>query len=1131
MDTASETRPDVKGRGAGRWWKLCGGAVGLFGTLLLSIAGVAVLAVGVLYLRLLQGPIVLPGLAQIAAERINAASGELRVSATDAVLSLGEGDLPSGLRFRNVEVRTSDGQRLVSAPRVAARFHLADLLHGRVQPVRIRLVEPELQITRAEDGRLRFGLEQGAGIALETGGASEARKDAVARIIEGLVGDAPPLPELAKLERIAIVRAKVDYDDRLGEGGWHIEDATLRLVRYDGGARATMEVEPKDNPSGAVLRIVADRPVGSGRTDLQIRFGRIEAADLARQSRQLGWLQLIGGTVEGEILATLDRDGDLSSLEGTFIAEDGTFSGFGEATPFDVAQLRFRVDPALERLLVDDLRLSAAAAEASLTGYADLVPGSNGGLDGLAGQFTIGALHIDLPELFADPLNFDGGRLTARWLLDAKRIDVVGGRLARGNLAFQVEGRARASAEGWVTDLRAEAEGMTVDDLIAFWPLASATNARSWIDEHIPVGRVDRLTAQMRLGRGDPLLALDFDFSGLRTEYVTGMSPIEQARGTGHVTFNDLFLEVDAGDVTPQPGQLIEIGGSSMVISGFWGDVTPADIALEARGSAAAVLALIDQPPLRLISKLGRDLDAAAGAVSVTADLVVPLLKDLDVEDVAVAAHAVLSDIAMPFALDPGRSVDLSAERLELAADSEGLRLSGDAQVDGAPLAIDWRESYGAGQDGRVLTLSGAATPALLAAVGASDLPMEGAPQIELLLRQSGDGPLGFTLEADLKPVRLEIAALGWTKLQGVPARLHADGTQGDGLEIETLRLDSPALDVGGSVSLAGDGSLRRADLEQVRMAGLGSFAATAGPAADGVLEVRLTGSRLDISDRIADAGGSGQDAAEPVRLSFDLAELRLSEKIALAPAQGRIAQAADGGLAGRIEGRIDSRAPVVIDLDIPGAGAGEVTVTSPNAGEALHAAGLYSGARGGTLKVDVQTGTPETPGLKGRAQIEDVVVHSQSTFSEVLRDGGLSDAEAKVSSGGLRFGEILVPFALEDDLLTLTDAIAVSPLLAVKLNGTVNEKTDQVDLTGVLSPAYVLTGALNEVPLIGEILGGRGEGILAMTFRVRGDVANPRFSVNPLSVLAPGVLRRVFTEPSQEVSDDFRERITRQGR
>jgi hypothetical protein len=102
-----------------------------------------------------------------------------------------------------------------------------------------------------------------------------------------------------------------------------------------------------------------------------------------------------------------------------------------------------------------------------------------------------------------------------------------------------------------------------------------------------------------------------------------------------------------------------------------------------------------------------------------------------------------------------------------------------------------------------------------------------------------------------------------------------------------------------------------------------------------------------------------------------------------------------------------------------------------------------------------------------------------------------------------------------------LGNTTAKGTLLAVTLEGTVNETTDEVDLVGVISPAYALTGALDSIPLIGDILtGGKGEGILAMTFKVKGPVDDAKIKVNALSLLTPGILRNVFSsrgEPPDE--------------
>ena len=95
--------------------------------------------------------------------------------------------------------------------------------------------------------------------------------------------------------------------------------------------------------------------------------------------------------------------------------------------------------------------------------------------------------------------------------------------------------------------------------------------------------------------------------------------------------------------------------------------------------------------------------------------------------------------------------------------------------------------------------------------------------------------------------------------------------------------------------------------------------------------------------------------------------------------------------------------------------------------------------------------------------------------------------------------------------------------LPADREEGTVDESSDEIDLVGVISPAYALTGALDSIPLIGDILsGGKGEGILAMTFKVKGSLDEPDFSVNPLSLLAPGILRKFFSGRGGDPDEDF---------
>lgn len=58
--------------------------------------------------------------------------------------------------------------------------------------------------------------------------------------------------------------------------------------------------------------------------------------------------------------------------------------------------------------------------------------------------------------------------------------------------------------------------------------------------------------------------------------------------------------------------------------------------------------------------------------------------------------------------------------------------------------------------------------------------------------------------------------------------------------------------------------------------------------------------------------------------------------------------------------------------------------------------------------------------------------------------------------------------------------------------------------MQGVISPVYMLNG-------VGAILTKRGEGVFGFNYRLEGTADDPDVSVNPLSILTPGMFRELF--------------------
>jgi hypothetical protein len=55
-------------------------------------------------------------------------------------------------------------------------------------------------------------------------------------------------------------------------------------------------------------------------------------------------------------------------------------------------------------------------------------------------------------------------------------------------------------------------------------------------------------------------------------------------------------------------------------------------------------------------------------------------------------------------------------------------------------------------------------------------------------------------------------------------------------------------------------------------------------------------------------------------------------------------------------------------------------------------------------------------------------------------------------------------------------------------------------------------------LPVVGLFLGGEKEGLVGVTYEVVGHPGAPVLHVNPLSALAPGLLRKVFEFPANEL-------------
>jgi hypothetical protein len=123
-----------------------------------------------------------------------------------------------------------------------------------------------------------------------------------------------------------------------------------------------------------------------------------------------------------------------------------------------------------------------------------------------------------------------------------------------------------------------------------------------------------------------------------------------------------------------------------------------------------------------------------------------------------------------------------------------------------------------------------------------------------------------------------------------------------------------------------------------------------------------------------------------------------------------------------------------------------------------------------------------------------------------------LGQNKRPVAQSKIVFKRLRAPFVVGGGKFRLRDAYVNGPQLGATLRGTVDFKSQTVDLGGTYVPLYGLNSALGAIPILGRVLVGRqGEGVVGITFAIKGKLEDPTVLVNPMSVMAPGIFRQIF--------------------
>ena len=618
---------------------------------------------------------------------------------------------------------------------------------------------------------------------------------------------------------------------------------------------------------------------------------------------------------------------------------------------------------------------------------------------------------------------------------------------------------------------------------------------------------------------------LAFDFEGLTVKYSDTLMPVTKAEGNGVYENDSLTISGIKGKIGDINGRDIKLKMTDLSVEG--GGL--ADINLKGKGPLKTALKYMSADPIYIDQKLDFDIEKVKGNIDFDLQLNFPTVKNLPKEEVVVTLGGKVTDLTLPGVV---KGMSLTGGPYDLAYKDGAVTLKGAGQLDGRAIDVEWFQYFDTeGKDFESkITAKITADEALRKkfGIGLTDY-ISGPIPVDVAYVDKG------TLETvdvtgDLTPTTLQIKPFKYNKPSGVKGDLSLKVLlkNNELQEVDNLKITTKDFSVENARILFrkyqnGETDISRGSLPAVKL-GKTNVAVDFEVSTDNVLFATAKGAIVDIapfigSDKKPESWSKPkEDLDRPMKISVEAGKLSAYEGEMLGSSKIYFEMNKQSDIT-RIE--MDSQfggGDMYLRFK-PEAASGKRTfrLESTDAGYTLKAFGLYDKMRGGKLLI---YGSPQGENLRGnlfgKALIENFKVREAPALAKLISVMSLEGVDNLLKNEGLVFKKLESDFEwiFRDDgnLLVMKDGRTSGSSLGLTFEGIVNQGSSAMDITGTVIPMQAVNSIIGEIPLIGDILTG-GDALFAATYTMKGAAKNPRVSINPLSVLAPGFLRKILFE------------------
>jgi len=681
--------------------------------------------------------------------------------------------------------------------------------------------------------------------------------------------------------------------------------------------------------------------------------------------------------------------------------------------------------------------------------------------------------------------------------------------------------------------------GIVLDDVPVakfgtLWPPTLSRGGRRWVLANVHDGVLDQAAVQLDLevdpaARSAEIVSArgSMRYHDLTINYFSGLAPVRKVSGTAVLVDKRLEFTPTGGTV-----KSVQITGGSLDISDLGAPVEWQTIDLTLAGPIRDVLEVIDVKPLRYAHDIGVDPARVAGRTEFNLHFRFPLLRSLKFDDVEYGVRATLTGAAITrAAIDR----DLSDGDFALDISRPGMHLQGNARFDGVPIRIDGGVAFKPknGPRGRyrvVLTIDDEQRRRL----ALDYLPdrITGPVGIDLTYSVFDAGRAEAEASLDLRAASLSVAEAGWNKAPDTAGsgKLVLDLANEQITRLREIEVKTAGLYGKFGIKLTPDRErIERVEIERL-VIGDDDIAGHVARRLEGGWRVELHGPRLDLThwlnDSRSDSLSQHSAADPPLLIDARLGRLILGPRRQVRDLSAQLFREGDNWQSARIDAHFVNGHELSLRF---GSGSEKrgFSFLSDDLGSTLSLLDVTENIVGGRIAITGQVSDAAGKRvLRGHVDGDNYNLIRAPGLAKVLSLTSLNAIGSMLAGSGIPFSTLRGDFAYNKDRLVLENLLAYGGALGVTANGLLELGPHRLDIQGTIVPAYTLNSIIGNVPVLGSLLlGGDGQGLFAANYRVTGSAADPQVSVNPLSALTPGFLRRLF-QPNFGVSPSVEESL-----